>query len=202
MLKYRLVQENFKQLEEAKEVLEKTEKTETSQQNTPTPAVSASGTEQLAMIIRQMEMNMSQNYDFSTEKTVEENTGTSTRAPEETAKATDEDMAEIVDFLNNGRLTKATEKLNNLGISYQLDKPSQTMYTMNSIEEVTQQIKPPTLKLEISQDECEDFTQQYISLEYQKLTEKKTLNSENSKNNLLMTLVKNTALSLLMQITY
>lgn len=77
---------------------------------------------------------------------------------------------------------------------------------MNSIEEVTQQIKPPTLKLEISQDECEDFTQQYISLEYQKnnqdLTEKKTLNSENSKNNLLMTLFKNTALSLLMQITY
>lgn len=68
MLKYRLVQENFKQLEEAKEVLEKTEKTETSQQNTPTPAVSASGAEQLAMIIRQMEMNMSQNYDFSTEK--------------------------------------------------------------------------------------------------------------------------------------
>ena len=45
MLKYRLVQENFKQLEEAKEVLEKTEKTETSQQNTPTPAVSASGAE-------------------------------------------------------------------------------------------------------------------------------------------------------------
>ena len=124
MLKYRLVQENFKQLEEAKEVLEKTEKTETSQQNTPTPAVSASGAEQLAMIIRQMEMNMSQNYDFSTEKTVEENAGTnSTRAPEETAKATDEDIAEIVDFLNNGRLTKATEKLNNLGISYQLDKP-------------------------------------------------------------------------------
>ena len=67
---------------------------------------------------------MSQNYDFSTEKTVEENAGTnSTRAPEETAKATDEDIAEIVDFLNNGRLTKATEKLNNLGISYQLDKP-------------------------------------------------------------------------------
>ena len=169
MLKYRLVQENFKQLEVAKEVLEKTEKTETSQQNTPTPAVSASGAEQLAMIIRQMEMNMSQNYDFSTEKTVEENTGTnSTRAPEETSKATDEDMAEIVDFLNNGRLTKATEKLNNLGISYQLDKPSQTMYTMNSIEEVTQQIKPPTFKLEISQDECEDFAKQYTSLEYQK----------------------------------
>lgn len=169
MLKYRLVQENFKQLEVAKEVLEKTEKTETSQQNTPTPAVSASGAEQLAMIIRQMEMNMSQNYDFSTEKTVEENAGTnSTRAPEETAKATDEDIAEIVDFLNNGRLTKATEKLNNLGISYQLDKPSQTMYTMNSIEEVTQQIKPPTLKLEISQDECEDFAKQYTSLEYQK----------------------------------
>ena len=114
-------------------------------------------------------MNMSQNYDFSTEKTVEENAGTnSTRAPEETAKATDEDMAEIVDFLNNGRLTKATEKLNNLGISYQLDKPSQTMYTMNSIEEVTQQIKPPTFKLEISQDECEDFAKQYTSLEYQK----------------------------------
>ena len=79
MLKYRLVQENFKQLEEAKEVLEKTEKTETSQQNTPTPAVSASGAEQLAMIIRQMEMNMSQNYDFSTEKTVEENAGTNSR---------------------------------------------------------------------------------------------------------------------------
>ncbi len=164
MLKYRLVQENFKQLEEAKEVLEKTEKTETSQQNTPTPAVSASGAEQLAMIIRQMEMNMSQNYDFSTEKTVEENAGTnSTRAPEETAKATDKDILEIVDFLNNGRLTKATEKLNNLGISYQLDKPSQTMYTMNSIEEVTQQIKPPTLKLEISH-----FAKQYTSLEYQK----------------------------------
>ena len=185
MLKYRLVQENFKQLEEAKEVLEKTEKTETSQQNTPTPAVSASGAEQLAMIIRQMEMNMSQNYDFSTEKTVEENAGTnSTRAPEETAKATDEDIAEIVDFLNNGRLTKATEKLNNLGISYQLDKPSQTMYTisfeyngqkynieykMNSIGYEPQVIKP-TLeeKVDITQDECEDFTQQYISLEYQK----------------------------------
>ena len=207
MLKYRLVQENFKQLEVAKEVLEKTEKTETSQQNTPTPAVSASGAEQLAMIIRQMEMNMSQNYDFSTEKTVEENTGTnSTRAPEETAKATDEDMAEIVDFLNNGRLTKATEKLNNLGISYQLDKPSQTMYTMNSIEEVTQQIKPPTFKLEISQDECEDFANNTLVWNIRKnnqdLTEKKTLNSENSKNNLLMTLFKNTALSLLMQITY
>ena len=174
-----------KELEEAKEVLEKTEKTETSQQNTPTPAVSASGAEQLAMIIRQMEMNMSQNNDFSTEKTVEENTGTnSTRAPEETAKATDEDMAEIVDFLNNGRLTKATEKLNNLGISYQLDKPSQTQYpitfeyngqnynieyTMDSIGYEPQVIKP-TLKerVEISQDECEDFAKQYTSLEYQK----------------------------------
>ena len=64
-----------KELKEAKEVLEKTEETETSQQNTPAPAVSVSGAEQLAMIIRQLEMNMGQNYDFSTEKPVEENSG-------------------------------------------------------------------------------------------------------------------------------
>ena len=106
------------------------------------------------------------------------------KIPEETAKATDEDISEIVELLNNGRLTKAKEKLDNLGISYQLDQPSQTQYTtsfeyngqkynieytMNSIEYKPQIIKP-TLKekVEISQDECEDFAKQYGSLEYQK----------------------------------
>lgn len=174
-----------KELKEAKEVLKKTEETETSQQNTPASAVSASGAEQLAMIIRQLEMNINQNYDFSAEKPVEENFGTnSTLAPEETAKATDENISEIVELLNNGRLTKAKEKLDNLGISYQLEQPSQTRYTitfeyngqkynieytMNSIEYQPQELEP-TLRepVDISQDKCEEFAKRYTSLEYQK----------------------------------